>query len=182
MFEKITLSGFAGSGKSTVGKIIAEKLNFKFISVGDFSREFAMNEFNMTINAFQAKCKTDPSLDKLIDDKFRQYCNSNNNLIIDYRLGFRFVENALHVFLRVSDEEAFNRISKAKRSGEEVSIEAISKRNLDMKNRFFYTYGADFTDEKNYHLVIDVNKLRPLQIAELIIDAFDKLKKDEAGS
>jgi len=181
MFDKITLSGFAGSGKSTVGKLIADKINFKFVSVGDFSREFAMKEFKMSINEFQDKCKTDSSFDNLIDEKFRTYCNNNSNLIIDYRLGFRFVESALHVFLKVSDEEAFNRISKAKRSGEEVTPEAIVKRNLDMKNRFVEIYGVDFTDQSNYHLVIDVNKLYPPQIAEVIINAFNG-NKNEANS
>jgi len=182
MYEKITLSGFAGSGKSTVGELIADKLNFKFVSVGNFSREFAKKEFNMTINEFQDKCKTDASLDNLIDEKFKDFCNSNSNLIIDYRLGFRFVENAFHVFLSVSDEEAFNRISKANRSGEEVSLEAIIKRNMDMKSRFIETYGVDFTDEKNYHIVIDVDNFEPKKVVEIIIDAFKNFESNEGIS
>lgn len=182
MFNKITLSGFAGSGKSTVGKLIADKLNFKFESVGNFSREFAMSEFNMTINEFQDKCKNDASLDNLIDEKFRAYCNNSSHLIIDYRLGFKFVQNALHVFLRVSDEEAFNRIAKANRSGEEVSYEAIIKRNTDMRNRFLETYDVDFTDTSNYHKVIDVDCLNPEQIAGIIIDTFEKDFYHEANN
>jgi len=45
-YERITLSGFAGTGKSTVGKILANELEFEFISVGDFSREFAEKEYD----------------------------------------------------------------------------------------------------------------------------------------
>lgn len=53
----MTLSGLAGSSKSTVGKILQEKLNFEFISVGNFSRDFAFNNYGLDINQFQEKWK-----------------------------------------------------------------------------------------------------------------------------
>ena len=37
----ITISGIAGSGKSTVAKLLAKKLNCKHYSVGDFMRQIA---------------------------------------------------------------------------------------------------------------------------------------------
>lgn len=45
--NKITLSGFAGTGKSTIGKHIAGKLSFEFISVGDFSRQFVKGNYKI---------------------------------------------------------------------------------------------------------------------------------------
>ena len=73
--NNITLSGFAGTGKSTVGKILCDKWGLKFIPIGDYSRDFAKREFGLTINEFQEKCKKEPWLDKKIDEKFRDYCN-----------------------------------------------------------------------------------------------------------
>ena len=52
MKTKITLSGFAGTGKSTVGKMIQEKLNFEFISIGNYTRNYAKETYGMTINEF----------------------------------------------------------------------------------------------------------------------------------
>lgn len=101
--KRITLSGFAGSGKSTVGKILCDKLDYKFVSVGDSSREIA-KERGLTINEFQEECKKDPKLDDLIDNKFTQLCNESNNIVADYRLGFHFIKNAFHVLLKISDE------------------------------------------------------------------------------
>ena len=43
--ECIALVGRAGSGKSTIGKILAEKLGFTYISTGDIAR--AMNDKNL---------------------------------------------------------------------------------------------------------------------------------------
>jgi cytidylate kinase len=83
MTKKITLSGNAGTGKSTVGKLLAEKLGCEFVSVGDFSRKFAEKEFGLSINEFQEKCRQQPELDDLIDQKFKGYCNEHNNLVVD---------------------------------------------------------------------------------------------------
>ena len=39
-----------------------------------------------------------------------------------------------------------------------------------MKNRFIDIYGVDFTDEKNYNLVIDTDTQSPNEIVKSIID------------
>ncbi len=174
MKTKITLSGFAGTGKSTVGKIIQHRLNFQFISVGNYSREFALKEYGMTINEFQKKCIDEPELDSLIDEKFKKECNSKENIVIDYRLGFHFIDNAFHVLLKVSDEKASKRIGLDNRNNEATSAEAIKYRNKVMKTRFQKNYNIDFTNKNNYALVIDTNDLTPNEVADLIIEQYQK--------
>ncbi|QHI38932.1 Cytidylate kinase [Kordia antarctica] len=175
MIDKITLSGFAGSGKSTIGKNLQEALNFEFISVGNFSRKLANEEYKMTINAFQQKCTKNPKLDAEIDKKFQIECNSKDNLVIDYRLGFKFIQNAFHVLLKVSDQEAVSRIKAANRTDETISAKAIDTRNENMRTRFLSSYNVDFTNEKNYHLLIDTDSLTPKEITNLIIEEFKKI-------
>jgi predicted cytidylate kinase len=170
--NKITLSGFAGTGKSTIGKILQEKLDYEFISIGNFSRNFAEKEYGLTINQFQEKCKNEPELDKKIDEHFMKYCDSKTKIVVDYRLGFKFVNNAFNVLLKVSDEVAASRIQLANRKNEDTDINSIKERNNQMKQRFLYIYNVDFTEEKNYHLVIDTDELLPENIADLIIQQF----------
>lgn len=176
MKNKITLSGFAGSGKSSVGKIIEKKLNFEFISVGNYSRNFAKEKYGMTINEFQEKCKNEPELDTIIDEKFKKECNNKEAIIIDYRLGFHFIQKAFHVLLKVSDSNASKRINSDKRDNEATSPKNIKDRNKIMKERFQKNYNVDFTDEKNYDLVIDTDNLTQKEVSNLIIDAFLKQK------
>jgi radical S-adenosyl methionine domain-containing protein 2 len=171
--ERITLSGYAGSGKSTVGKILQNKLGFEFISVGNFSRDFAMKQYGLTINQFQEKCKIEPELDNLIDEKFRDECNSKSKIIVDYRLGFHFIKYAFHILLEVSDEIAAQRIGMAKRTGEDIDIISIKQRNQEMRSRFIKLYNVDFTDEKNYNLVLNSDRNSPEEIAHLIINAYN---------
>ncbi|OAV65154.1 cytidylate kinase [Bacteroidales bacterium Barb4] len=151
--NRITLSGFAGTGKSTIGKILAEKLNCKFVSVGDFSRDYAKNK-SPDINEFQEECKCNPEHDKMIDGKFSEECNQDINIIVDYRLGFHFIKDAFHVLLKVSDEIAAARIQKSNREKEDTDIDSIKKRNQAMRQRFIDTYNVDFADENNYDLII----------------------------
>ena len=48
--NRITLSGFAGSGKSALGKKLAKNLKWDFISIGIFTREFANSKHSLNIN------------------------------------------------------------------------------------------------------------------------------------
>jgi predicted cytidylate kinase len=175
--KRIILSGFAGTGKTTVGKILAEKLKYEFISVGDFSRQFAFKNYGLTINEFQQKCKDEPELDKQIDEKFQEYCNNKEKLVIDYRLGFKFIKNSFNVFLSVSDEIAINRIKNSNRQNEKIDSQSISNRNSEMKNRFMILYGVDFTDEKFYDLKLSTDGQSPETIADEIINEFNKCNK-----
>jgi len=169
--NKITISGYAGTGKSTVGKMLAEKLNYEFLSVGNFTREFAAKKFGLSINEFQEKCKKEPLLDDYVNFKFRDICNSRENFVADFRLGFYFVKNSLNILFTLSEEEAFERLSKAGRSKEQTDFESIRKRNEDMRHRFIEKFGVDFADEKNYDLVIDTSEKTPLEITEQILAA-----------
>jgi radical S-adenosyl methionine domain-containing protein 2 len=173
--KKISISGLAGSGKSTVGKLLAKRLNYNFESIGNYSRDLALREFGMTINEFQEYCKAHPEMDKKIDDYFIQNCSLKSNLIIDYRLAFHFLNDCFHVFLTVSDEVAAYRIQQAndrtsEKEGNADIAMMIKKRNATMRDRFSQIYNADFADQKNYHLVLNTDKLTPDELVERIIE------------
>ena len=165
--NKITLSGEVASGKSTVGKILAEKLNYKFVSIGNRTREFAESK-GLDIVQFQKECLNDANIDKLIDKQFSEECNASENLIIDYRLGYKFISNSYHIFLKISETSAIERLKKANRYNE--THLTISDRNNTFRNQFQNSYGIDYTDLSNYDLVIDVDKfLSAEEIAETIL-------------
>ncbi|WP_299386014.1 viperin family antiviral radical SAM protein [uncultured Lacinutrix sp.] len=174
MKTKITLSGFAGTGKSTVGKLIERQLKFEFISVGNYTRTFAMETYGMTINQFQKHCNSHPELDHLIDDKFKTECNSKDNIVIDYRLGFHFIDNAFNVLLKTSDKKASKRISLGSRVDEVTSPEGIKLRNETMRTRFIERYNVDFTNETNYDLVINTDDLTPKEVSQQIIKHYQE--------
>lgn len=169
--NRITISGYAGTGKSTVGKMLADRLGCRFLSVGNFARELAENEFGMSINEFQAKCKNEPDLDDFVNHKFRDICNSEGNIVADFRLGFHFVRDAVNILFVLSEAEAFKRLSGADRKTEQTDFESVMVRNENMRRRFIEKYGVDFADENNYELVVDTGQKTPSEVVEHILSA-----------
>jgi len=161
--KKITLSGLAGSGKSTVGKLLANKLGCRFISAGEISRQFATEKYGVDINTFQKICSEKPSIDVELDKYFEQQGQKLSNFVMDYRLGSLFIQDGYHIFLDVSNEEAARRIKMSERGNEFLhddfnhKLQQLNERNKLMRERFMKLYNFDFTDHKNYHLVINTN-------------------------
>jgi predicted cytidylate kinase len=164
---KITLSGCVGSGKTTVGKLLANKLRYNFISIGNKTRQLAETK-GLSIAQFQELCLMNPEMDKQIDFEFSNECNNSERLVIDYRLGFKFIKNAYHIFLKISEETAIERIRSANRSAE--TFETVSQRNESFKKQFLNAYGVDYTMPKNYDLIVDVEQFKNTEeVVEYII-------------
>jgi cytidylate kinase len=177
MNKIITLSGTAGTGKTTLGNQLAAKLGYTFLSIGNYTREMA-SRMGLDINEFQKYALTNPEIDQQIDREFIKVIHLSGNCIVDYRLGFQFCRTGYHVLLMVSDEEAAKRIQNRNNSSDgalanvEESLSHLRQRNRDMRDRLMSTYGKDFTDEKNYHLVLDTTVTSPEINLQSILEGY----------
>jgi radical S-adenosyl methionine domain-containing protein 2 len=162
--SKITISGFVASGKTTIGVKIAEKMNYQFLSIGNKTRQY-VKEHGITIDQFQAECLKNPSLDLEIDQRFAQECNADERLVIDYRLGFKFVKNAFHIFLKIDENLAVQRLRKQQR--EDETADTVKFRNDTFKQQFLNSYGVDYTAPRNFDLVVNVGEFSS---ADAIVD------------
>lgn len=165
---KIVISGMAGAGKSTIGKALSETLCMDFFSAGSFARKYAKINYGLDINSFQLLCKLNPYIDKQIDDEILKLCSKSKDIILDYRLGPKFLDDALNIYLQVSEKEAYGRINKANRTGEKTSLLDISKRNNQMRKRFIKKYNFDFSDLSHYDLIINTEKYSIQEITRII--------------
>lgn len=164
--NKITLSGEVASGKSTVGNLLAKKLGYQFLSIGNFTREIAEKK-NMSIVEFQEECKKNPELNKKVDNEFLEHCKTIKNAVIDYRLGFHFLPDAKHFFLKITMKEASNRLRKAQRKNE--SYKTIEVRNELFKDQFLNSYGLNYTNPDYYDNTIDVSNLTAEEVTNHIL-------------
>ena len=169
----ITISGEAGSGKSTVGKIVAEKIGFKHYSIGDLLRELAVKK-GISLLEISKLAESDRAVDDYLDNR-QVELGKQKNLVLDSRLGFHFIPKSFKVFLTASQEEAARRIFSAQRDVEKENsslkktIENIRKRKASESLRYSKLYNADPYDESNYDLVIDTTKLSPEEVAKKIV-------------
>lgn len=180
----ITLGGLPGSGKSTTKKLLAERLNFKPFSTGDFVRNLA-RERGMTLEEFNEVVAEDKSLDELIDTEHQRIEKEADKMVIDSHLGFHFVPSAFHVYLNISPEISAARVfndresNVRKQSGdsmmtlEEAKVRTQKRIDNHLK-RYEKHYGINPYDILKYDLVINTEETEPEEVVEMIIEKFNK--------
>ncbi len=174
----ITLSGSAGSGKSSVATYVAKKLKFHHYSTGDFMRELA-TERGLTILELSALSERDPSIDRQLDQRQVTLGKTKDRFVMDSRLGFYFIPHSFKVYLDATLLERAKRIFSQQRASErnlslEETKENIRRRLASEQKRYKKLYGIDYTDPENYDLTIDTSKLTIQKVGDQIISAFAK--------
>ena len=174
----ITISGKAGSGKSTVAKGIAKKLNLKHYSIGGIMRQLA-KEKNLSLNELSKLAEKDKTIDLTLDKK-QIGLRDKNDFVIDGRLSFHFIPFSKKIFIKVDEEEGGKRIFKAKRQTEQhESVEQAIKKIRDRRNselkRYKKYYNVDYTDMKQFDFIIDSTSISAEEVKNKIKEYLSKL-------
>ena len=180
----ITISGLPGSGKSTVAKMLAKKLNYNFFSTGDLHGMIA-KEKGITINQLMEEGKKNLNIHYEMDKRTKEIGEKKDNFVIESWLAYHFIPHSYKIFLKVDERTGIKRIMGDKREDEptpkdiNLALIQLKKRVRDSEEGFKKAYGINFLDEKNYDLIINTTNLAPeevLKIAEQKI--FEKTKND----
>jgi len=167
----ITISGLGGTGKSTIAKRLAKKLDYKHYSAGDLQRELA-KERGLTITEWNIKEQADPKYDQMVDARLRQVGKNEKNIIIDAWLAAHFVPHAIKIFLTGDIEERAKRITKKRESESftkvETAIKTTKLREETNQKRWLKFYNFDYLDKKNYDLVVDTTDLNEDEVFDKV--------------
>jgi len=168
---KITISGPPGSGKTTVAKILSEKLKIKLISAGEVFRQLAF-ERGMSLEEFSKFAESNPEIDILVDRVQREMAEKEKDAIVEGRLSGWMIKDAeLKVYIFADPEVRYSRIAKR----EDKDISTVRKetrlREEVEKRRYQKFYGIDVDDWRIYDLIINSSRMSPEKIAEIIITA-----------
>ncbi|MFW5865679.1 MAG: (d)CMP kinase [Nanoarchaeota archaeon] len=170
----LTLNGKGGSGKSTVARILAQKLDFKHYSSGDFMRSLA-RERGLSLLELSKLAESDKSIDEEIDRRQIKLGEKEDDFIIDARLAAHFIPDSVKIFLECDDMTRAKRILAANRSEEDnpdidTTIANIRTREASEVKRYGTYYGFNPYDVSNYDLVIDTSTRSPEEIADMVLD------------
>ena len=177
----ITISGKAGSWKSTVAKELAKQLKLKHYSIGDLMRQMA-KERNISLLELGKAAEKDKSIDKELDERQIKLGKGENNFVIDGRLTAHFIPNAdIKVFLECEDRVRAERILEDERKDEKSKdipgvISKIRERESSERKRYKQYYGIDYYDEEMYNLVIDTTNLSVKEVVGRIMGNMGKSK------
>jgi CMP/dCMP kinase len=166
----ISFNGDHGSGKSTIAKMIAKKINYPRYYMGQIFRDLAEKE-GLTLAEFQALCEKDFSADKKVDDYLVELAKKEDDFIVESRTAWHFIPHSLKIYLKVSEEEGAKRIlneiekndarSKEDKNLNSINNIIISERNRKENNdrRFQKYYGIKIHNEDNYDFILDTTNL-----------------------
>jgi predicted cytidylate kinase len=175
----ITLGGLPGSGKTTVARILADKLKMEYINAGDIFRNLASKK-GMTLEEFGFFAERNPNIDKAIDKKLLEIAR-RDNVILEGRLAGIMLElndvEALKVWLEAPLEVRVERISGRDTKSTEAALADTQMREKSEWDRYYNIYHVDIRDLSVYNLVIQTQDKTPEEVANEIIKNFEEAQK-----
>jgi CMP/dCMP kinase len=155
----ITISGTPGSGKSSIAKAVAKRLNYRFYSAGDVRGQYAL-EHGLTIDELNKLAEKDPASDLLVDEYMKKMGAKEDDIVVDGRLGFYFIPDSIKVFIDADADVRIERVLKSAREDEHYKSfneakKAIQQRIDGDKNRYKHSYNVDISETKHYDLIVD---------------------------
>ncbi|MBN2331181.1 MAG: cytidylate kinase family protein [Candidatus Aenigmarchaeota archaeon] len=181
----VTISGLPGSGKSTVGKLLAKRLGYRFRSVGDLRGEWAVG-MGITIDELNKLGEREDWTDRKADEHQKGLGEREDDFVIDGRLSFHFIPRSFKVFLDVKTQEAARRILQDDRPDEPAGTaegigKSLERRVRSDDKRYRKLYGIDFRDRRHFDLVIDTTDLTPQQVTDEILKAVKGKQREKAS-
>ncbi len=176
--RSIVLNGDLGSGKSTVSRALAERLDLRRVAMGDAHRSMA-HDRQLTTLQLNQQAERDKAVDDYVDQLQRDMASSGEQLVVDSRLGWHFFPDAFKVHLIVDPSVAASRVVSRPAdlvegySSLEEAKHRLGQRSDSERTRFLATYGVDKYRMRNYDLVCDSTRASTEEIVNLIVGAFD---------
>lgn len=178
----VSIGGVPGSGKTSAARILAEQLRMPYHSVGGLRAQLA-HKRGITLDALNALGETDKTTDSDVDDLQRRLGETEDNFVIEGRLGWYFIPHSIKIFLTCDLDESAKRIFAARHATDERSDEpayahieetkqAIEARMASDARRYEKWYGVNYLDPSHYDVIIDTTtSTGPERTAEQILAA-----------
>jgi cytidylate kinase len=177
--RSVVINGDLGSGKSTVSRMLAQRLGIRRISVGDLYREMA-EQRGMTALQLNRHAELDDKIDHYVDQLQSDIATSGERLVVDSRLAWLFFRDALKVHLVTDPTIAAGRVMGRPADaveGYESVDEArrrLAERSDSERLRFIQRYNADKTRLRNYDVVCDTTRATPEETVTRILQVLSE--------
>ncbi|MHA1292499.1 MAG: (d)CMP kinase [Promethearchaeota archaeon] len=152
----LTISGLHGTGKSTIGKKLAEILKIRFYSTGEAFRELA-KEMKMNLQKFTEFVEKHPEIDKKLDEKIIKIAEKGD-VIIDGQLSGFILKNLadFKILLQCPLKTRVKRMADRDNSTYKEKLKETKFREFSELKRFKDLYNIDLKDKKNIHKTYDL--------------------------
>ena len=166
----LTISGPPGSGKTTVARLLAEKMKLELITTGIIFRDMAEAR-GMTLADFGDLALNDPNIDKELDMKVLEH--AKGDVIIEGRLAGHMLHlngiDAFKVWIDATIITRSQRIAGRESKDPKAVMEETLEREECEHQRYHNVYGIDSRSLAVYNLVVHSDDQTPEEIVDSII-------------
>ncbi len=177
--DVILISGLPASGKTTVAKMLAEKLGFSVVGGSDALKELAKTKGYKPIGndwwdtsegiKFLKERASDPEFDMETDKKLIELLKKGKVVVTSYTLPW-LVDLGFRVWLDADLETRAKRMAERDHISIDEAKKVIEIRDAENRDLYEKLYGIKFGEDLSpFDIVIDVNEATPEQIVEKII-------------
>lgn len=175
----ITISGFHGTGKSTIAKLLANKLGILYYSTGQAFRDLA-KESNMSLEEYTRFVEKHPDVDKELDNKVVEMAKKGS-IIIDSQLSGYILKSIANFKIQLicSLEERVKRMATRDQTSFAEKLKETTIREKSELERFKKLYKIDLSDIEStiafFDLIIDTEHLSIEEIIDKILTELDEI-------
>jgi len=185
--EAIILTGKPAAGKTTVAKIIADRLGISAIGGGDILKEMAA-ERGYTISGegwwdteegikFLKEREGNPNFDNEADRRLIKRIEAGSIVVTSWTAAW-ISKAGFKVWLEGSERTRAQRMEKRDNMSFEKSMDVLKIRDRENLSLYKKIYKIDiWSDKTPFDLIIDTNSKTPEQIADIIIKEFKNKKE-----
>jgi cytidylate kinase len=175
----IVVSGMPAVGKTTVSRILGEKLSLPVVGGGDVLKEMAVEE-GFTPGGddwwdtgegmkFLNERKKSSDFDREVDSRLLKKAKKGDVVITSYPLPW-LTEDGIKVWLSGSVDSRARRMSKRDHVNEVKCREVLAVRDSENLRLYKKIYQIDFgKDLKPFDLIVDTDSIDEAQVAEIIL-------------
>jgi len=171
----ITITGPPGSGKSTIAKLLSEKLKLRQYSVGEFRRDIAKKR-GISLEELNKEDEKTGETDKMADEWQKRLARTEDNFVIDGRLPAYFMPSSVKIFLNVKPDVGAERVLIFRKGSAvedyrdiEEAVKKLKEREESDKKRYQKLYGVEY-DRLKFDLIIDTTDRKPDTVARKILE------------
>jgi cytidylate kinase len=170
----VTISGPAGSGKSTAAAALAEALEYDHISGGDIFRDLA-DERGITPLRLNKLAEEDDGIDRDLDRRLRDIAETRDQVVLESRLaGWMAGEHAdFRIWLDAPLSVRARRIADREDKAVAVAESETRERSASEARRYDAYYGIDIQELTIYDLSVNTARLSPEAVLDVILTTIE---------
>jgi len=175
----IAISGLHGTGKSTIAKLLADKLGILYYSTGQAFRDLA-KENNMSLEDYTRFVENHPDIDKELDNRVVKMAEKGS-IIVDSQLSGHLLKSIANfkVHLTCPINVRIKRMASRDQTSYNEKLKETTIREKSELERFKKLYNIDLSDRKSteefFDLIIDTEHLSVQEIVDKILKELKKI-------